>query len=122
MLETLRVLNFGAVDDVLIDFPDGLTVLTGETGAGKTLLIEALHLVLGGKDRSLPVRDEGATSRVEAVFGSNDTDEVVLVRELTSHGRLRASIDGATASAQLLAERAEPLCQLHGQHEHQVLR
>src|ERR1039458_5826078 len=122
MLETLRVRNFGAVDDVAIDLDEGLTVLTGETGAGKTLLIEALHLVLGGKDRALPVRDASSPSRVEAVFADDDGSEVVLARELTPNGRLRASIDGATASAQLLAGRGEPLCQLHGQHEHQVLR
>jgi len=121
MLETLRVRNFGAVDDVVIELDGGLTVLTGETGAGKTLLIEALHLVLGGKDRSLPSRDAAAPSIVEAVFADGD-GEVVLARERTAQGRLRASIDGATASAQLLAARGEPLCQLHGQHEHLVLR
>ncbi|HUD68957.1 MAG TPA: AAA family ATPase [Acidimicrobiales bacterium] len=121
MLETLRVRNFGAVDEAVIEFEPGLTVLTGETGAGKTLLVEALHLVLGGADRGLPVRHPELPSLAEAVF-SEDVGEVVLARERSAHGRLRAMLDGATASAQALATRAGELCELHGQHEHQVLR
>jgi len=122
MLQALRVQNFGAVDEVLVEPDEALTVLTGETGAGKTLLVEALHLVLGGRDRSLPVRDTDRPSRVEALFASDDGSEVVLGRELAPRGRLRATVDGATVAAQLLAERAEGLCQLQGQHEHLVLR
>lgn len=122
MLASLRVRNLGAVDDVTIEFEPGLNVLTGETGAGKTLLIEALHLVLGGTDRHLPVRDPTASSAVEAVFVDDAGTETVLARELAPGGRLRARIDGATASAQMLADRATPLCELHGQHEHQILR
>ena len=64
MLETLRIENLGAVDELSVDLEPGLTALTGETGVGKTLLVEALHLVLGGADRSVPVRDPGRTSRV----------------------------------------------------------
>jgi len=121
MLETLRVRNYGAVDEAVIEFAPGLTVLTGETGAGKTLLVEALHLVLGGADRGLPVRRPELPSLAEAVF-SADVGEVVLARERSAQGRLRAMLDGATASAQALATRAGELCELHGQHEHQVLR
>jgi len=121
MLETLRVRNYGAVDEAVIEFEAGLTVLTGETGAGKTLLVEALHLVLGGADRRLPVRKPALPSLVEAVF-STDAGEVVLARERSAQGRLRAMLDGATASAQVLSDRASELCELHGQHEHQVLR
>jgi len=121
VLATLRIVNLGAVDDVVLELDEGLTVLTGETGVGKTLLIEALHLVLGGTDRGVPVRDRERPSRVEALF-SDGPDEVVLARERSTGGRLRATIDGATASAASLSERAAALCELHGQHEHQVLR
>jgi DNA repair protein RecN (Recombination protein N) len=121
MLETLRIANLGAVDELDVDFRGGLTVLTGETGVGKTLLVEALHLVLGGADRGIPVRVPTQPSRVEAVFSTGD-GELVLTRERSSAGRLRALVDGALSSAQVLTERAEPLCELHGQHEHQVLR
>ena len=121
MLETLRIANLGAVDELVLDLDDGLTVLTGETGVGKTLLVEALHLVLGGADRKVPVRAPDAPSRVEAIF-TGPGGEVLLTRERSSHGRLRATVDGSLASAQSLAERAETLCELHGQHEHQVLR
>jgi DNA repair protein RecN (Recombination protein N) len=122
MLQTLHVRNIGAVDDVVIDFAEGLNVLSGETGAGKTLLVEALHLVLGGGDRNLPVRDPDSASSVEAVFIDEGGAEVLFARELPAGGRLRALIDGRTVSAQILAERAATLCELHGQHEHQVLR
>jgi DNA repair protein RecN (Recombination protein N) len=122
MLQTLHVRNIGAVEDVVIDFAEGLNVLSGETGAGKTLLVEALHLVLGGGDRHLPVRDPTHASGVEAVFLDDAGGEVQFGRALPAGGRLRAVIDGRTVSAQMLAERAEVLCELHGQHEHQVLR
>jgi DNA repair protein RecN (Recombination protein N) len=121
MLETLRVRNYGAVDDAVIEFEPGLTVLTGETGAGKTLLVEALHLVLGGADRGLPARRKELPSLAEAVF-SEAEGEVVLARERSAQGRLRAVLDGTTGSAQALSDRAVALCELHGQHEHQVLR
>ena len=121
MLETLRVRNYGAVDEAVIEFEPGLTVLTGETGAGKTLLVEALHLVLGGADRGLPVRHPELPSLAEAVFADGDV-EVVLARERSSQGRLRAMLDGTTGSAQALSTIAAELCELHGQHEHQVLR
>jgi DNA repair protein RecN (Recombination protein N) len=122
MLETLRVRNYGAVDEAVIEFEAGLTVLTGETGAGKTLLVEALHLVLGGADRGLPVRSPKRASLAEAVFADGHGDAIVLARERSAQGRLRAVVDGVTASAQVLASRGESLCELHGQHEHQVLR
>src|ERR1019366_9752512 len=102
MLETVRVRNYGAVDEAVIEFEAGLTVLRGETGRGKTLLVEALHLVLGGADRRLPVRKPALSSLVEAVF-STDAGEVVLARERSAQGRLRAMLDGATASAQVLS-------------------
>jgi DNA repair protein RecN (Recombination protein N) len=121
MLAALRVRNVGAFDEATVDFDHGFTVLTGETGAGKTLLVEALHLVLGGSDRSLPVRDAEAPSLVEATFLVGD-EEVVAGRERSGGGRLRALLDGVTTSAKLLSERVAPLCELHGQHEHQVLR
>src|SRR5580700_6602251 len=108
MLETLRVRNYGAVDEAVIEFEPGLTVLTGETGAGKTLLVEALHLVLGGAERGLPARQPELPSLAEAVFSAGD-GEVVLARERSSQGRLRAVLDGTTASAQALSERAAGL-------------
>src|SRR5579863_5763432 len=101
MLETLRITNLGAVDEVDLEFDAGLTVLTGETGVGKTLLVEALHLVLGGSDRGVPVREPSAPSRVEAIF-TTPGGELVLARERTAGGRLRALVDGHLSSAPAL--------------------
>jgi DNA repair protein RecN (Recombination protein N) len=120
MLETLHIVNLGQVDELTLELDEGLTVLTGETGVGKTLLVDALHLVLGG-ERAVPARDDGAASKVEAIFSSSGGD-VVLARERSAKGRLRATVDGSLVAASALAATAEALCELHGQHEHQVLR
>ncbi len=121
MLAALRVCNVGGFEDAALELREGMTALTGETGAGKTLLVEALHLVLGGTERTLPVRDPSRPALAEATF-VDAGEEVVLARERTTGGRLRALLDGTTTAAKVLAERGESLCELHGQHEHQVLR
>lgn len=121
MLVALRVCNVGGFEEATLELGEGMTVLTGETGAGKTLLVEALHLVLGGTERSLPLRDPSRAALAEATF-VDAGDEVVCARERTPAGRLRAMLDGTTTSAKVLAERTASLCELHGQHEHQVLR
>jgi DNA repair protein RecN (Recombination protein N) len=119
MLVELHVAGLGVIDDARITFSDGLTALTGETGAGKTLLVEALDLVLGGRPRRGLV-PEGRSALVEAVF-STDDGEVILAREIPSDGRARAWIDGRMSSVSALEERAAGLSDIYGQHEHQRL-
>ena len=120
MLLELHVAGLGVIEDSRISFRNGLTALTGETGAGKTLLVDALNLVLGGKpQRGLVPPDR--TAFVEAVFLDDTGTELILAREIPTDGRSRAWIDGRMASASALEERARGLCDIYGQHEHQSL-
>lgn len=142
-LVELRVRNLGVVDDVTVAVPAGMTALTGETGAGKTLLVEALGLLLGGRADPSVVRAGADEAFVEGRFllapttgrpdqtdrpavghgtdGTEDGTEIVLARAVVRGGRSRAWIDGRMASVGALAEVAEGLVELHGQHQHRTL-
>jgi len=120
VLLELTVRDLGVIEDSTLAFGAGLTALTGETGAGKTLLVDALALVLGGRPPRGIVRD-GSSAYVEATFRRPDGTEVILAREIPASGRARAWIDGRSASLAVLAEAAQGLCDIHGQHEHQSL-
>lgn len=120
MLAELHVSGLGVISDATLEFGPGFTALTGETGAGKTLVVDALALVMGGRPNRGLV-PSSATALIEARFVTNEGDEVILAREIPSEGRARAWIDGRMASVSALAERAVGLCDIHGQHEHQSL-
>jgi energy-coupling factor transporter ATP-binding protein EcfA2 len=134
-LVELRVRNLGVVDDVTIAVPAGMIALTGETGAGKTLLVEALGLLLGGRADPSVVRAGADEAFVEGRFllagnrrrpdrtdrPEGDQAEIVLARAVVRGGRSRAWIDGRMASVGALAEVAEGLVELHGQHQHRSL-
>ena len=120
MLRYLRIRNLAVIEQVQVEFEPGLNVLTGETGAGKSILVEAVGLLLGGRAFSDLVRTGADLAQVEAQFDDGET-EVVLRREVTSQGRSRAFIDGALVTAGALRDRSARLVELHGQHEHQVL-
>jgi len=121
MLVELRVADLGIVDEITLGVESGLTAITGETGAGKTLLVEALELLLGGRADAALVRDGATEARVEGRFVTADGDEHVLARVLPADGRSRAYVDGRLATAGELAELGGVLVDLHGQHAHQSL-
>jgi DNA repair protein RecN (Recombination protein N) len=150
VLSELRVRDLGVIEDLTLTFGPGMTVLTGETGAGKTLVVEALQLVLGGRADVGMVRSGAAEALVEARFvrdpksaaagddhhagGEHPGDEdhqvdgdrgdgveVILARSVPAEGRSRAWIDGRMASVRTLAETAAVLVEIHGQHEHRTL-
>jgi DNA repair protein RecN (Recombination protein N) len=144
-LVEIRVRNLGVIDDVTVALEAGMTALTGETGAGKTLLVEALSLLLGGRADSSVVRAGTDEAVVEGRFlvpvghepfpsgtaeppGEGAADdaadgpvEVILSRAVPRNGRSRAWIDGRMATIGTLAEVAGRLIELHGQHQHQSL-
>src|SRR3954469_11865113 len=97
-----------------------MTALTGETGAGKTMLVEALELLVGGKADATLVRPGSDEAIVEGRFVLDD-EEVVLARIVPAVGRSRAYVNGRLAPASALAEAGARLVDLHGQHEHQSL-
>jgi DNA repair protein RecN (Recombination protein N) len=121
MLVELRVADLGIVDEITLSVEPGLTAITGETGAGKTLLVEALELLLGSRADASLVRDGATEARVEGRFVVADGTEHVLARVLPADGRSRAYVDGRLATAAELAELGSALVDLHGQHAHQSL-
>jgi DNA repair protein RecN (Recombination protein N) len=134
VLLELRVENLLLIERAELRLAPGLNVLTGETGAGKTVLAHALDLLLGGRARAQIVRPGAAEAYVEGVFelpealrgelGERlpaDAEEVVLARRVTAEGRTRAYVNGRSASVADLRELAEPIVAFYGQHEHRRL-
>jgi DNA repair protein RecN (Recombination protein N) len=113
--------GLGVIDDARVEFGEGFNVITGETGAGKTLLLDALDLCLGG-DAATSRHAVQGDMRAAAVFLQREGREVVLTREVSSTGRLRSTLDGATTSAEALRTLAAELIVIHGQHDSLGLR
>ena len=120
MLTELAVRDLGVIDDLRLVLGPGMTALTGETGAGKTLVVEAIELLVGGRADGVLVRRGAAEARVEGRFVVDD-DERVLARVVPARGRSRAYIDGRMATATELATVGAEVVDLHGQHTHQSL-
>jgi DNA repair protein RecN (Recombination protein N) len=124
VLTDLHVRDLGVIEDLVLVFGPGMTALTGETGAGKTLVVEALQLVLGGRANPGMVRAGAVEALVEARFVLGDGDdarEVILTRSVPAEGRSRAWVDGRMAPLSALGEAAAELVEIHGQHEHRAL-
>ena len=121
MLTELRVSNLGVIPEVVVVVRGGMTALTGETGAGKTLLVDAISLLLGGPADASLVRPGAPEALVEGRFAAPSGEEIILSRVVPAGGRSRAYIDGRMASASQLAEAGEQLVDMHGQQGHQAL-
>jgi DNA repair protein RecN (Recombination protein N) len=121
MLRFLSIRNLAVIEEAEVDFDAGLSVLTGETGAGKSILVEAVGLLLGGRASPELVRTGEESAVVQAMFDDGDGGETLVRREVTSQGRSRAFVNGALVTAGALRELGSRLVDLHGQHEHQAL-
>ena len=123
MIDELQVSNIALIREATLVPSAGLTVLTGETGAGKTALLSALKLILGERADSSTVREGETLASVEARLfdGPHDTEGFTVQRSLSTEGRSRVKIDGRIASVRELSERVGVMMDLCGQHEHQRL-
>ncbi|MES9993631.1 MAG: DNA repair protein RecN [Candidatus Thiodiazotropha sp.] len=136
MLTEIQIRNLAIVSSMELELLDGLTALTGETGAGKSILIDALGLALGERADNSMIRSDSERAEVTAVFdltnlpaASNwlrqqdldEADECILRRSLSQQGRSKAYINGRTVPLQQLQELSNYLVEIHGQHAHQSL-
>ena len=135
MLQSLYVKNLALIDEAEVEFSDGLNILTGETGAGKSIIIGSINLALGQRVPKEMLKENGAPALVELNFSVEDEkvreklaeldidvedDTLILSRKITS-GKAVARINGEAVSASVLKEVAALLIDIHGQHEHQSL-
>jgi len=136
MLKHLHIRNFAIIDELELDFNSGMTALTGETGAGKSILLGALNLVLGDRADSDSVKQGANFAEIVAEFDIqqldfisswlvsqelNTDDECILRRRIAKDGRSRAYINSTPVNLQIIRELAEMLIDIHGQHEHQSI-
>lgn len=137
MLTELRIKNYAVIEDLDLRFDPGLVVLTGETGAGKSIIVGALSLVLGERAATDVIRAGEQRAVIEAVFDIGERDDLlqrcdeagieasdgwlVLKREVNASGRSRAWVNGSLATASVTGDFGQALVDLHGQHEHQTL-
>jgi len=144
VIEEIRITSLGVIESSTLELGPGLTVITGETGAGKTMVVTALGLLLGGRADSGAVRSGARQARVEGVVAAGDDPagfwegfataveqaggevedgRVVLARNVSAEGRSRAFVGGASVPVSTLAEAAEPLVAVHGQSDqHRLLQ
>src|SRR3954462_847159 len=120
MLRFLRIEHLAVIDALEVEFEPGLNVLTGETGAGKSMLVEAVGLLMGGRASADLIRTGETQASVQAVFDVAE-NELIIRREVTSQGRSRAFVNDTLVTAAALSQQTAPLVELHGQHEHQTL-
>lgn len=121
MIRYLAIRNLAVIESVAVEFEPSFNVLTGETGAGKSILVEAVGLLLGGRATQDLLRTGEELATVEAIFDPGDGSDLIVRREITAQGRSRAFINGALATAAALKDLSNRLVELHGQHEHQQL-
>jgi len=121
MLSELVVTDLGVIAEISLVLGAGMTALTGETGAGKTLLVTAIELLVGGRADATVVRPGAVEARVDGRFLAADGTEVVLSRVVPADGRSRAYVDGRPVPVSTLTELGAELVDLHGQHAHQSL-
>ncbi|HEY4620027.1 MAG TPA: AAA family ATPase, partial [Nitrospirota bacterium] len=137
MLRVLRIKDLAIIDELKLEFTEGFSVFTGETGAGKSIIVDALDLITGGRGSSDIVRDGCEETVIEGIFESLDKglnkekflkygiddcgDELLVRRNISRSGRNRLYINGTLSTLSVLNDICSELIDIHGQHEHQIL-
>ncbi|HUI26305.1 MAG TPA: AAA family ATPase, partial [Candidatus Kryptonia bacterium] len=134
MLHSLRITNFAIIDELALEFASGLNVLTGETGAGKSIIMQALGLLCGARGTADLIRTGADEATIEAVFelsadaraaatalGLADDDELSIRRLVTRSGKGRVHLNGSPSTLAVLSQLGMRLLQIYGQHEHAAL-
>ncbi len=137
MLSALHINNYALIDNIDIDFHNGFNIITGETGAGKSIMLGALSLILGERADIKAVRDSKKKSVIEAIFAVDDTPQlkefclahdlewddssIILRREIAPAGRSRAFINDSPVNLEILGKVAMQLIDIHSQHQNQLL-
>lgn len=136
MLQEIRITNFAIIENLAIEFHSGLNVLTGETGAGKSIILDALNLILGGRADTDTIRSGASTATVEACFTLDDPQtlamiadlgidvdngEVIIKRIISSSEKNRTYLNNSNLTVAALSAIGDRLIDIHGQHDHQSL-
>lgn len=135
MLTDLYIKNIATIDKLAVEFGNGMTVLTGETGAGKSIIIDSINMILGARTNKLLVRYGEEKATVNAVFGINkdiadylaqndiecDDEQVIISRDITAEGKSVCKINGMPVNISFLRTLADELVNIHGQHDNQAL-
>lgn len=137
MLQSLSIQNFAIIEQLSVDFSSGMSVLTGETGAGKSIIIDAVSLLSGARSSSSFVRHGSDKAVLQALFDiennslvqellkeydlPNEDNQLIVYREMTTSGKGVVRINGILSSVSVLKRIMSPLIDIHGQHEHQQL-
>ncbi|MCI8403466.1 MAG: DNA repair protein RecN [Clostridia bacterium] len=135
MLNSLSIKNVAVIDNLTVDFHNGVSVLTGETGAGKSIIIDSINMILGDRANKELVRYGTDKAVVQAVFDvtkpvcrlleENDIDtddgQIIITRQVTCEGKSSARINGMAVTLNILREIADELINIHGQHDNQAL-
>lgn len=137
MLDTLHIRNFALIDDIVLPWKPGLNVLTGETGAGKSIIVDAMSLLMGERAATAFIRKGATRADIEALFDishyekvkemlesmelDSTSDEIVLRRIISSEGKSKCFLNGTVVTRNTLQKIGALLVDMHGQHEHQSL-
>ncbi len=121
MLKSLAVSNYALIENLEIDFPEGFIIITGETGAGKSILMGAIALLFGGRADLSVIKNKEKNCVVEALFELEAGKEITLRRVLSPNGKSRSFVDDEPVSAATLKELSENLVDIHAQHQHLLL-
>ena len=120
MISHISIKNFAVIENVEIDFHDGLNIITGETGAGKSIVIEAVSLALGSRADSAFVRSGKEKAVIQLVASSPD-DDVIITREISAAGKNICKVNGEIVSLSQLSGLCKSIADVHGQYDHQSL-